>query len=166
VLPCIFLPCAVLADLAPMYWLPVLSVLAAVPLGLATPVVLLVRWDDMRVKHTWATTPEKWECQGHPPSGTRIDLHIALKSHRRDALVDALYEVSDPKHPKYVSIPSALFQRAHAQIYCCTDMVRICQRKKLLGWSLHIRILLNSSTPGSPTTVSPPLSRPHTAATG
>ncbi|KAI0247094.1 subtilisin-like protein [Lactifluus subvellereus] len=82
-----------------MYWPTVLSVLAAAPLGLGTPVA--PRWDDMRVKHTWDTIPDKWECQGHPPAGTTIDLRIALKPHRENALVDALYEVSDPKHPKY-----------------------------------------------------------------
>jgi tripeptidyl-peptidase I len=90
-----------------MYWLSVLSILTAVTLGLANPAVSL--WDDMRVKHAWATAPERWDCLGHPPAGTTIDLRIALKPHHEDALVNALYEVSDPKHPKYVSIPSSMF---------------------------------------------------------
>jgi tripeptidyl-peptidase-1 len=57
-----------------MYWLSVLpiAVLAAVPFGL-----------DTRVKHVWGSIPEKWECQGHPPVGTTMDLRIALKPHRR-----------------------------------------------------------------------------------
>ncbi|KAF8491623.1 subtilisin-like protein [Russula emetica] len=83
-----------------MYWLSLLSVTAlAAPLGLATP--LSPPWDDMRSKHSWGSIPEKWECQGHPPVGTTIDLRIALKPHRESALIDALYEVSDPNHSKY-----------------------------------------------------------------
>ena len=58
-------------------------------------------WDDIRVKHMWNATPANWESLGHPPAGTTIDLHIAVKPHRKNALVDALYEVSTPKHPKY-----------------------------------------------------------------
>jgi tripeptidyl-peptidase-1 len=86
-----------------MYWLSVLSVLTVVPLGLATPPS--PRWDDIRLKHSWDSIPGKWECQGHPPAGTTIDLRVALKPHRKNALIDALYEVSDPSHSKYVSIP-------------------------------------------------------------
>jgi tripeptidyl-peptidase-1 len=101
-----------------MHWFSVLSVLATVPLGLATHLSprwddtrvkhsrgsthLSPRWDDMRVKHSWDSIPDKWECQGHPPVGTTIDLRIALKPHRESALIDALDEVSDPNHPKYV----------------------------------------------------------------
>ncbi|KAF8257577.1 subtilisin-like protein [Lactarius quietus] len=58
-------------------------------------------WDNMQVKHTWNAVPENWECLGPPPSGTTIDLHIALKPHRENALIDALYEVSDPRNPRY-----------------------------------------------------------------
>jgi tripeptidyl-peptidase-1 len=82
-----------------MYWLSVLSVLTVVPLGFATPPSPC--WDDMRLKHSWDSIPEKWECQGHPPAGTTIDLRVALKPHRKNALIDALYEVSDPSHSKY-----------------------------------------------------------------
>ena len=86
-----------------MYCLSVLSItVLAASLGLATP--LSPRWDDMRVKHSWPSVPDKWECQGHPPAGSTIDLRVALKPNRESALIDALYEVSDPKHPKYVSI--------------------------------------------------------------
>jgi hypothetical protein len=81
-----------------MYWLSVLSVLTVVPLGFATPPSPC--WDDMRLKHSWDSIPEKWECQGHPPAGTTIDLRVALKPHRKNALIDALYEVSDPSHSK------------------------------------------------------------------
>ena len=63
----------------------------------------------MRVKHSWDSIPDKWECEGHPPAGTTIDLRVALKPHSENALFDALNEVSDPNHSKYVSIPLLLF---------------------------------------------------------
>ena len=87
-----------------MHWLSVLSFLVAAPVGLATPII--PRWDDTRVKHSWDTIPAKWEYYDHPPAGATIDLHLALKPYQENALIDALYEVSDPKHPKYVSSPS------------------------------------------------------------
>ncbi|KAI0284762.1 subtilisin-like protein [Russula brevipes] len=82
-----------------MYWLALLSVLASTPLAIATPAA--PHWDHMRVKHSWYTIPAKWQSQGHPPAITTIDLHLALKPHKEDALIDALYEVSDPEHPRY-----------------------------------------------------------------
>src|SRR6266702_4102878 len=82
--------------------LSLLSALAARLLGgLATPIA--PHWDRMRVKHAWDAVPENWENLGHPPHATTIDLHLALKSHNENALIDALYEVSDPKSLKYVS---------------------------------------------------------------
>jgi hypothetical protein len=30
--------------------------------------------------HAWSAIPPDWECLGHPPAETTIDLHIALKS--------------------------------------------------------------------------------------
>ncbi|KAH9060339.1 subtilisin-like protein [Lactarius deliciosus] len=78
----------------------VLSVLATGLLGgLAKP--LSPPWDDMHVKHSWNTVPRNWESLGHPPSGTIIDLYIALKPQRENAVVDALYKVSEPGHPRY-----------------------------------------------------------------
>ncbi|KAH8986035.1 subtilisin-like protein [Lactarius hatsudake] len=80
--------------------LSVLSVLTAAPFAnFATP--LPPPWDDIRVKHTWNAVPQNWEALGHPPAGTTIDLHIALKPHHENALVDTLYKVSDPRSPKY-----------------------------------------------------------------
>ena len=85
------------------YWFCVLSALAAVPLtSFALPVAS--RWGDMRLKHTWNAVPENWESLGPPPSGTMMDLRIALKPHRENALIDTLYEVSSPKHPRRVSL--------------------------------------------------------------
>ncbi|KAH9164029.1 subtilisin-like protein [Lactarius sanguifluus] len=78
----------------------VLSTLAARLLGsLATPLAL--RWNETKVKHAWHTIPDNWVDLGHPSAGTTIDLHLALKSHDENALIDALYEVSDPNHPRY-----------------------------------------------------------------
>ncbi|KAH8987735.1 subtilisin-like protein [Lactarius hatsudake] len=59
-------------------------------------------WNDLHTKHRWDAIPGKWESIGQPPVGTTIDLRIALKSHREHALTDAIYEVSNPKHPKHV----------------------------------------------------------------
>ncbi|KAH9018140.1 peptidase S8/S53 domain-containing protein [Lactarius pseudohatsudake] len=80
-------------------WIPqaVLFLLSAVPLG----AIVTSRWDDMRSKHSWKTIPENWECLGLPTADTVIDLYIALKPYRENALVDALNEVSDPGHPRY-----------------------------------------------------------------
>ncbi|KAH9053895.1 peptidase S8/S53 domain-containing protein [Lactarius vividus] len=58
-------------------------------------------WDNIRSKHSWKSIPENWESLGRPTVDTPIDLHIALKPHRENALVDALNEVSDPSHPRY-----------------------------------------------------------------
>ncbi|KAF8260342.1 subtilisin-like protein [Lactarius quietus] len=79
------------------YRLSVLSVLAAA--SLAAP--LVPRWDDTRVKHTWHAVPSNWESLGLPSTNTTIDLHIALLPQSENALIDALYEVSTPGHPKY-----------------------------------------------------------------
>ncbi|KAH8978301.1 subtilisin-like protein [Lactarius deliciosus] len=78
----------------------VISVLAVVPFVIiAKP--LTPPWDDLRVKHTWGAVPPNWESLGHPSAGTTIDLHFALKPDHENAVIDALYEVSDPKSPKY-----------------------------------------------------------------
>lgn len=52
----------------------------------------------MAVKHRWNTVPSNWERLSQPPADTTIDLYVALKPHNENALIDALYEVSDPKH--------------------------------------------------------------------
>ncbi|KAH8997714.1 subtilisin-like protein [Lactarius hatsudake] len=55
----------------------------------------------MHIKHSWNAVPNNWVSLGRPPSGTTIDLYIALKPHRENALIDALYEVSEPGHSRY-----------------------------------------------------------------
>ncbi len=101
----------------------VLSVLAAVLLSsLAKP--LSPPWGDMHTKHSWNAVPENWESVGHPPSGTTINLYIALKSHRENALIDALYEVSEPTHPRHVHHHSSTQLCSH-ECHCSdADMVR------------------------------------------
>jgi hypothetical protein len=97
-------------------WLSAFSFLTA--MVFATPAI--VPWDDMRVKHTWHAVPADWESQGHPSAVTVIDLHIALKPERESALIDTLYEVSDPRHPKCVISPllrSSFYSRAPLQIW-------------------------------------------------
>ncbi|KAH9016395.1 subtilisin-like protein [Lactarius deliciosus] len=83
------------------HWSYLLSVLSAVALAdRATSLPSL--WGDIRVKHTWDTLPTNWESLGPPPAGTAIDLYIALKPHSENALIEALYKVSDPGHEKHV----------------------------------------------------------------
>ncbi|KAH8984521.1 hypothetical protein EDB92DRAFT_1886616 [Lactarius akahatsu] len=53
------------------------------------------------LSHSWNAVPENWESLGNPLSGTTIDLYVALKAHRENALIDTLYQVSDPNHPRY-----------------------------------------------------------------
>ncbi|KAI9463202.1 subtilisin-like protein [Lactarius psammicola] len=82
-------------------WPFVLSVLAAAPLGVRGTTPLKTLWNDIRTKHKWNATPTNWESLGRPPAGTTIDLHIALRAHHENALIDAVYEVSTPGLPKY-----------------------------------------------------------------
>ncbi|KAH8976371.1 subtilisin-like protein [Lactarius deliciosus] len=63
-------------------WILVLFLLSAVPLG----GIAKSRWDDMLSKHSWKTIPENWECLGLPTADTVIDLYIALKPYRENAL--------------------------------------------------------------------------------
>ncbi|KAH9015228.1 subtilisin-like protein [Lactarius pseudohatsudake] len=87
------------------HWLYALSFLTTTPIAdFATP---LAPWDNMRVKHTWSAVPANWETLGCPSAGTTIDLYIALNPHQESALIDALYEVSDPRHPRHVHLTAA-----------------------------------------------------------
>ena len=88
--------------------LSVYTVLAAISLSSLTKPLSPPHWDNMHTKHSWNAIPENWEYFGHPPNGTTIDLYVALKPHRENALIDALYKVSDPNHPRYVSLHSLL----------------------------------------------------------
>jgi len=72
------------------------------------------------MKHSWSAVPEHWESLGHPSAGTTIDLYLALKSHNDNALIDALHEVSSPRHPKYVR-PTPVHARMNPPValFCC-----------------------------------------------
>jgi hypothetical protein len=119
------------------------------------------------MKHSWHSIPERWEHHGHPHSGATIDLHIALKPHRDNALIDALYEVSDPKHPKCVPVPLHRCTCSYMRMVYHTDMAPTYPRAKLQSSSRQIRTLLNSSFPGLHTTESTPLRfQSRTAAVG
>lgn len=68
--------------------------------GTTTPVA--PDWDIVHVKHAWRSIPKDWESLGPPPVGTTINLRIGLKPHNEQSLIDVLYEVSNPRHPKCV----------------------------------------------------------------
>ncbi|KAI9435825.1 subtilisin-like protein [Lactarius indigo] len=84
----------------PYHLLAVLSILATGPVdGLAKPLTRL--WDAKTVMHSWGAVPQYWADLGHPPAGAAIDLYLALNPEHKNALIDALLEVSNPRHPKY-----------------------------------------------------------------
>ena len=121
------------------YQLSGISLLTAAPLySLAK--LLAPPWDDIRVKHTWNAVPPNWETLGDPPAGTTIDLHVALMPHNESALIDELYEVSDPGSPKRVFLNHPLHARC-PHMYCCSivDMVHTSQGSKSLSLSRHIK---------------------------
>ncbi len=101
------------------HWLSVLFVLTLAPVaGLATPLAQL--WDDRSVKHAWNAVPDNWESLGPPPPGTTIDLYVALQPQNENALIEALYAVSTPRHPKYV-----LFNTPpRTMYYLCVPLLR------------------------------------------
>ena len=73
--------------------------------------------DEMLVKHKWDAIPDNWVSLGHPPNETTIELHIALKPNRENALIDALHEVSQPRHPKrvpFINTPSSRLTHTRA----------------------------------------------------
>ncbi|KAF8263830.1 subtilisin-like protein [Lactarius quietus] len=83
-------------------WLSVLFPFATVPLcSTAESTAFVPNWNSMHTKHRWNAVPGKWDSIGRPSVGTTFDLRIALKPQNENALIDALYEVSNPKHPKY-----------------------------------------------------------------
>ncbi|KAF8267620.1 subtilisin-like protein [Lactarius quietus] len=82
------------------FQLSMLCILTAAPLHNIAAKPLAPHWDHLRVKHSWNNVPPNWESLGHPPAGTTIDLIIALMPYNENALIDALYDVSDPKSLK------------------------------------------------------------------
>ncbi|KAF8264385.1 peptidase S8/S53 domain-containing protein [Lactarius quietus] len=124
------------------------------------------RWDDIHTVHAWNHVPENWMNVGHPTTGTTINLYIALRPHRESALIDALYEVSDPSHSRYGahltreqvaelaaphphtlelvhawlihhSVPFSSFSTTHGNTLTLTN-VSITKANKLLGASYQL----------------------------
>lgn len=83
------------------YPISVHFVLAMVILGSLVR-ALSPRWNDLHTKHSWDVVPRNWEFLGDPPGGATIDLYIALEPHDENALIHALYRVSDPEHARHV----------------------------------------------------------------
>ena len=92
----------------------VLFVLSARIASLATPSTSL--WNEMIIKHKWDAIPDNWVSLGHPPNGTTIELHIVLKANRENALIDALHEVSHPRHPKHVHFTSTVMLEDYSRV--------------------------------------------------
>ncbi|KAH8990282.1 subtilisin-like protein [Lactarius akahatsu] len=125
--------------------LSVLFALAAVILGcLATP-----RWNDLRMKHAWKAVPENWEYLGLPPASSVINLHIALKPRRANALIEALFEVAElvMPHPhtlelvkswlKYHGVPSSI-SLTHGGNWLTLTGVSVSKANDLLGASYRL----------------------------
>ena len=92
----------------------VLSVLSAGLACHATP--SLSPWDEILIKHKWDAVPDDWVSLGQPPNGTTIKFYIALKANHENALIDALHEVSHPRHPKYVLFTSTPQHGAYSRL--------------------------------------------------
>ena len=92
-------------------WLSVLLVLsAALLVGQAVPLRVPSPGGDMVVKHKWDVIPDDWVSLGPPPDNSTIELHIALQPNQKDALIDVLYEVSQPGHPRQVFFTTPLLE--------------------------------------------------------
>ena len=70
----------------------------------ADSVTAAVHWDEMWIKHIRNAVPANWESLGNPAIGATIDLYIALIPDLESALVDALSEISNPRHPRHVHL--------------------------------------------------------------
>jgi hypothetical protein len=107
------------------------------------------RWEDMHTMHSWNAVPTDWESLGHPHANTTpVDLYVALKPYRENALIDALYEVSVPGHPKHVNHHS--FADACANECHCSnaDMAHISPGSRSQSLLLLIQTVLSSSKLG------------------
>jgi hypothetical protein len=51
-------------------------------------------WDNTMTKHSWHTVTERFELNGHPPSGVTMNLRVP-QAPRREHLNKALYQDSD-----------------------------------------------------------------------
>ena len=78
------------------------SVLALALAQACTASPLAKRFDDLTVRHSWPSVPSGWEFHSAPSPSQRFDMRIGINKANPDDLVRALYEVSDPRHEKYV----------------------------------------------------------------
>ncbi|KAI9442986.1 subtilisin-like protein [Lactarius indigo] len=135
----------------PCHQLFILSVIAAgIFPDFVTPLTSL--WDDMRIKHSWDTVPANWDTLGHPPAGTTIDLHVALKSHNESALIETLYEEQVARlvapHPdvlelvnswlEHHGVPTSSVSTSHGGGWLTLTGVPISQANELLGASYQL----------------------------
>ncbi|KAF8267952.1 subtilisin-like protein [Lactarius quietus] len=103
------------------------------------------RWDDMHTKHSWKTVPKNWERLGSPPSGTTIDLYIALKSTHLSK--EQVAELVAP-HPqtldlvnswlKHHDIPTSSIAMTHGGNTLVLEGVPMTQANALLGASYQL----------------------------
>jgi hypothetical protein len=120
-------------------WLSVFTVvlvLSGLSAGLACPETqtpFSSPRNEMLVKHKWNAIPENWVSMGQPPNGTMIELHIALKPNRENALIDALHEVSHPRHPKHVLFTGTPPLEAIELTCAASDTARTYRRSRLLS---------------------------------
>ncbi|KAI9437287.1 subtilisin-like protein [Lactarius indigo] len=131
------------------HWITLISTLSAVPfadLATAPP----PPWGDVRVKHTWDTVPANWDCLGPPPAGTTINLNIALKPDRDDALIEALHEVAELVAPsqetlelvhswlQHHGVPSSSISTSHGGGWLKISGVPVSQADELLSASYQL----------------------------
>jgi hypothetical protein len=123
--------------------------------GRATP--FNSNWGDVHVKHSWSLVPDDWTNLGHPAADATIDLNIALKAQDENALIEALYEVSSPDHPKCVFRHHSSMHHAIPTHHCSVkDMANTCHESRSLSSLRHLQTYSSSSTPGSYTMVLTP----------
>ncbi len=69
------------------------------------------------------------------PTGTTIDLHIPLKPHHKNALIDTPDEVRDPRHIKHVLLTTPplvpVLTRTAALLQICRTAVQKTRRRQL-----------------------------------
>ncbi|KAH8997665.1 peptidase S8/S53 domain-containing protein [Lactarius hatsudake] len=105
-------------------------------------------WDNMHIKHSWNAVPTNWVSLGRPPSGTTIDLYIALKPNRENALIDALWLTSSHHCPETLElvdswlehhgISSSSVSMTHGGNTLKLQGVSVTQANTLLGASYEV----------------------------
>jgi tripeptidyl-peptidase I len=59
------------------------------------------RFGPQITKHSWSEIPPKWIHLAPAPDSLSIRFRFALKQANIDSLIDNLYTISDPSHPRY-----------------------------------------------------------------